>query len=831
MSAAVLPQPNPEPESEPAPDPKTVPAPVGDVKELRLGLVCYGGVSLAIYMHGITKEIHRAIRASVLEEHDLPSGDEAASELAYRKLLKSLREERNVHTRIVVDAIAGSSAGGINGIFLAKALARDLNQDALRDLWFEHGDLGKIIREPEGIRGRLAAAFVELLPLGDEDDVPSEDEREKLLVAALRVHAEPLLEGDEMTLRIYEALAGMEPDEKPDRSALESLMPPRHLLELAVTVTDHHGYARHLPIADPPVVAEGQHRHLLEFRYRSDQLNDYTSRENGALTLAARATSSLPVGFQPVHVRTFPEILPPGATTSEDIERFFRAYELADAEPGWAQLVDGGVLDNKPFGPVLRAIKERHAANEVDRYLIFLEPDPKAPDKPKNEPPAPTPIPALLGALSGLPRSEPILDELHELLVRNERVRAVRDSIEANWGPIEERVLKLMPNLDEPPADPGDPQLKTWSKGMHDAAKSLGELGYPMYVRLKISSAIDSFAGAACLACDYTDSSNQAFLVRAIVRDWARGESLFEHEASPTKKQLEFVRDFDLEYAERRLHFVIAGVSWLYRDAGMEGHPSRQELDAAKERLYEAVAKLEWLSSGRGFADEVLGGVRTCFGEQRLREYLGRHRYETDSFLESHGKELEELEEALRRFLADELQTFTADLYRDLIALTDEWEKTEKTKKIRRDLLIRYLGFPIWDAMLYPLQALSDVAERDAVRVARMSPVDSTLLAPAHKGPKVLGAQLGHAYAFFSRKARENDYLWGRLDAAERVVRLLLTEKRTEDGREKIVPGASHRDYRSWCKQVFMAVLAEDAAHLPTIEHDLEALQRQIEAL
>ena len=93
-----------------------------------------------------------------------------------------------------------------------------------------------------------------------------------------------------------------------------------------------------------------------------------------------------------------------------------------------------------------------------------------------------------------------------------------------------------------------------------------------MYVRLKVSSAIDTFAGAACLVCDYTDASNQAFLVRAIVRDWARGRDLFEHDGSPTAEQLDFVRDFDLDYAQRRLHFVIAGVSWLYRDVGTEGH-------------------------------------------------------------------------------------------------------------------------------------------------------------------------------------------------------------------------------------------------------------------
>ena len=33
-------------------------------KELRRALVCYGGVSLAVYMHGVTKEIWHLARAS-----------------------------------------------------------------------------------------------------------------------------------------------------------------------------------------------------------------------------------------------------------------------------------------------------------------------------------------------------------------------------------------------------------------------------------------------------------------------------------------------------------------------------------------------------------------------------------------------------------------------------------------------------------------------------------------------------------------------------------------------------------------------------------------------
>ena len=33
-------------------------------KELRLALVCFGGLSLAVYMHGASKEILKLVRAS-----------------------------------------------------------------------------------------------------------------------------------------------------------------------------------------------------------------------------------------------------------------------------------------------------------------------------------------------------------------------------------------------------------------------------------------------------------------------------------------------------------------------------------------------------------------------------------------------------------------------------------------------------------------------------------------------------------------------------------------------------------------------------------------------
>jgi hypothetical protein len=47
----------------------------------------------------------------------------------------------------------------------------------------------------------------------------------------------------------------------------------------------------------------------------------------------------------------------------------------------------------------------------------------------------------------------------------------------------------------------------------------------------------------------------------------------------------------------------------------------------------------------------------------------------------------------------------------------------------------------------------------------------------------------------------------------------------------RLLLGDAHPDYRRRCKQVFLAVLQEDAAHLPTIAEDIQALRRQIEAL
>jgi hypothetical protein len=112
------------------------------------------------------------------------------------------------------------------------------------------------------------------------------------------------------------------------------------------------------------------HRYLFEFSsedrltYASD--GSYSlSRDDGfsrtaLLAQAARSSASFPGAFEPVE------------ETGELAERPPRVL------PRWAHptswLVDGGVLDNAPFGPVLDTITRRPVAGRASRYVVYVVP-------------------------------------------------------------------------------------------------------------------------------------------------------------------------------------------------------------------------------------------------------------------------------------------------------------------------------------------------------------------------------------------------------------------------------------------------------------------------
>jgi len=126
----------------------------------------------------------------------------------------------------VVDIISGTSAGGINGVFLAKALARNQTMQGLKNLWLEEGDLGKLLNDNKA------------------------EDYSRDLGFAVQKPERSLLNSQRMYRKLLEALEQMGNSSHPDKSA-----PLVNEFDLFVTTTDIEGIP--LPIdLDDNVVYE-----------------------------------------------------------------------------------------------------------------------------------------------------------------------------------------------------------------------------------------------------------------------------------------------------------------------------------------------------------------------------------------------------------------------------------------------------------------------------------------------------------------------------------------------------------------------------------------------
>ena len=150
-------------------------------REIRFAVVMYGGVSLAIYINGVAQEL---LKLSSATAHDprQPTAPlyptPAGTTLTYRTLAallsmpaadldaveqrlkvnpdaswQSLGVPNTVSAKFVIDTISGTSAGGINGIYLGKALANNQSMDQLQQMWIQEGDMAKLINDKHSLSG------------------------------------------------------------------------------------------------------------------------------------------------------------------------------------------------------------------------------------------------------------------------------------------------------------------------------------------------------------------------------------------------------------------------------------------------------------------------------------------------------------------------------------------------------------------------------------------------------------------------------------------------------------------------------------------------------
>lgn len=635
------------------------------MKELRIGLVLFGGVSLAVYMNGVATEIWNALRASQVRANTgspKPGGTAAV----YDTLLQSLSETRGAEDlRVVVDAVAGSSAGGLNGAALAKAVVEGANAEVLNNFWITKGDIAVLAAKPEFAPGwlRFFAGVATLFSrprklrrrIDDLEGVSWDWAFDHVyhLLTGNNSEVTPL-SGRYFTRMIARAFGDM------TESRNAPLLPDRGTFDLFLTRTDLHGWPRHLPVSQvfhPTPLYERTHAHSMHFRRgpRGGPLND-----DFGLTYASRSTAGFPLAFAPVGygelAKGFSEER--SDTTPPGLDEFVRRHLLEHHNAGFpgerAWMIDGGVLDNKPFSYVAGAIDKKPADHQVYRVVVYVDPDPEIKvEHPPCEIPKPTDV---AKGLFRLFRHEPIYGDLQNLQERNakiERIREVLDSTRAAARIAAEQAGRLQaPPLVWPPKRA---ELEDWRRVTNSDAPTNPLSGYGGYVELKTRRAAQVFSDLICHACDFHYRSRQGYVVRGLVRAWLGRERTLKapelqegrYEVGPAQRKL--LSAFDIPFRLRRVRFLVRAVNEIYGEEGrVEPAKAREDLDQLKRSLADIAGAYESMLYDVRAVKELLadtGGPE--FDEGRLDQFVVLLDSAPDELIHENRKWLEPLYERL----------------------------------------------------------------------------------------------------------------------------------------------------------------------------------------
>lgn len=814
------PQPGPAPLGRPAAaDPAAMPS-RADATELRIALVCYGGVSLAIYMHGITKELQALLRASrAFDEGRRPEG---GTEQAYYDQLVQLKEA-GVGLSVTIDLIAGSSAGGINGVCLAKAVVSGSDQQELTNLWMTKGDIRKLMRY-----GRLGTRMGGALTA---------------LAIPLRArHTWSPLRGDEMCVWLSNALAGMSGD-----GSRTTLLPDEGTLDLYVTATDLRGTDQIIPLETGGGLHDRTYSRVFAFhsdpttaarvagRLAAQAAQLTIDADRGAMAFAARATSSFPGAFPPISLTDFASALqaakPPASFDAKGLAPLLMPeYRmLRGQDPTSVYLMDGGVLNNAPFDHVVEAIARQPASRQVARHLIYIEPDPGGdspgawlPEASGKTPGAPSWFAGVWAAMSTIPHHQPLLGVIRQLAAMNQDVLTIGQLT----ATLQDEVNAHLRGIAIDPAHAqtlGFADLSGHAKAIYDAVPVVvGQLNYRTYCRLKMQSIARRLARDLSDHLDFPAGSPQASFLRAALAGWLvnRPQWLGDDDS-----RTRWLGPLDVPYRERRLEFIIAGINQLFaaatatqigtRDIAAPSRPSRDELSRVKEMTWDLLVKergkpaiaIEAIAARIEFVTgSALGDTVLTMDPQR--------------WARDHASELDELVAAYAEQMAILTKDSAAELWNSFQEATTGWDEN-----VRTGLAARYVGFPLWDALLFPVQSLSRLPLLNPIHTTRFSPRDAKALEPLPgMKEKLEGVSTFHFGAFFDLTRRQNDYLWGRLDGAELILGLL----RDEHARHRQADAPPLPTGEEFLTRALTAVLDSEESALDKVRDRIAALRNQL---
>ncbi len=746
-------------------------------KELRIALVCYGGVSLAVYMHGVTRELWQLARAS---RDFLCHGPERGGvHQVYRELLEHIEEEHDLRLRVLPDIMSGASAGGINAVFLAQAIFSGQSLEPLTDLWLEVADVDELTDPDAKLRwsgGKFwAQPLANWLLSRPGNEISSEvapetrDEVRRKVSHLIRGRwFEPPFSGLGFSKLLERAFTAMA-----DTEAEAPLLPPGHPLDLFVTTTDFHGYLELLHLNSPPVVEDSEHRLPITMRRKTPRSGGEDLANPLELVFAARATASFPGAFPPLKIGEIEQL---SADTDREwrsrdefLDRIMPVHVMRDGVED-VSLIDGSVLVNKPFGGAMAALRGRPAQREVDRRFVYVDPKPdRFSERHARGKEDVGFFTAIFGSLSTIPREQPIRDNLEQLEEQSREAERLGRIVMALRPEVERTVEKLFGYtlfLDNPTPK----RLKAWRQKAQQAAAEQAGYAFHSYAQSKKSGIVTRLAKLAWEAAPslhLRDHSPVSEVLRGELN--RRGlETLSDPKGGATPEAITFFREHDIGFRIRRLRLLARR---LARDWEADPEIPDDALEKGRDAIFQILAlyfeKENASALGEEFA-EIAGHVMA--DPAAMLDHIEKKRL------------LPEIDDRAEEMLAEALAEMPANL--------------------KRRMLFAYLGFPFYDVATLPLLRNEGLTEFDPVKVDRISPDDAKSIRDGGTAATLRGTEFYNFGAFFSRAYRENDYLWGRLHGAERMIDLVFSTARgdTED--------ITAREFK---RRAFLAILDEEA--------------------
>ncbi len=810
-------------------------------KEVRFALVMYGGVSLAVYINGVAQEFYSLVRAT----SGVDGTGTAGTEAVYRKLGAILgangadlnAAQGPIRTRFIVDILSGTSAGGLNSIFLAKALAKGLDFGVMEKLWVDQADIATLLND-----GDAASAIAGGFTLRRQKPPQS------------------LLSSERMYALLLSALAEM--DGRPAGSALVEEV------DLFVTATDLRGLETRLKLADD-VVMEKRHRNVFHFcaspyltpasaAPEKGPRNDFDKKFNPFLAFAARCTAAFPIAFEPMRLSDIDPVLDrctplkndaSARSTSAEWRPFLVDYipEDDDFPPSSPvpyrfrnrAFADGGYLNNKPFSYAIEELGVRGGYLPYERKLVYIEPSPETSEEQGSDAGKPDAIENAFDAAFALPRYQTIREDLRHVVERNRLVTRIQDVIEQ----LEQTVAQsdLLQSFKRESAD------QFAGKKLTELGDSRGSL-YAGYHRLKIKTVTDGVCSIVGAALDLDETSDEIHALYFVLRAWVQAR-YHQESANPKKTESRFLLQFDLSYRERRLYFLLSRLDALYaggekakiiaNSTGILDRLEKLDHEALKSAIRDLRGNQQAEASpnakpcpvhkdkcpihGRGLVP-VLGFLRRERNELRRRgalnplanagpdregwkKWLGGLLEGTDDECAKKGEALFRLGSPrpdLRRQLLEMLEAVNGAMkdafvcaawhVDQLLGMVSPLAADADAEQVLRYCLRRqYDAYDFYDAVSFPILYGTETATLKQTAVHRISPRDATSLideaSDSKNRTKLAGNTLSAFGAFFQKRWRKNDLMWGRLDGAERIIGMLLpgSDEPTKKLREELL--------------------------------------------